>query len=198
MDQVFNTLTKSLSILRTNPYASATTNLFLVLYAGLAAPSLPSNIASLFEHSVFKLLILFLVVVLLGGNNPTTALLVAIGFAVSMNTLSKYRVFTMANELSSLVNVAKGSKRKSDTAYGPNGLKQNRPTEETVWSSQGGTSRVSMRGYDYAHDADKNLLPGGHGDMTANVPMADPASGNLSGYQSGPTMATIGTADSQL
>jgi hypothetical protein len=196
MDQVFNTLTKSLSFLRTNPYASATTNLFLVLYAGLAAPALPSNIASLFEHSVFKLLILFLVVVLLGGNNPTTALLVAIGFVVSMNTLSKYRVFTMANELTSAGFGSVGTKH-SDNAHGPNGLRQNRPAEETEWSSNGPSSRVSMRGYEYAHEAEQNLLPGGHGNMSDNIPMSDPASGNLTGYQGG-DHATIGTPDSQL
>ena len=91
-----------LAVLHTNVYVSGVVTLFLVLYGAMAAPALPVGLASLFENSLFKLLILVLVLVV-RNYNPTMAVLVAIGFVISMQTLSKYRIFTMANELSGVV-----------------------------------------------------------------------------------------------
>ena len=91
-----------LSVLHTNVYVSGVVTLFLVLYGAMAAPSLPVGLAALFENSLFKLLVLVLVLVV-RNYNPTMAVLVAIGFVISMQTLSKYRIFTMANELSGVV-----------------------------------------------------------------------------------------------
>lgn len=91
-----------LSVLHSNPYVSGSVGLFLVLYAGMAAPKLPAQIAGLFENSLFKLLILSMVLVV-RNYNPTLAILVAVGFVISMNTLSNYRIFAMANELDSII-----------------------------------------------------------------------------------------------
>ena len=102
--QSVKTLNNNLSILRTNPYLSASINLFLVLYAGLAAPNLPASIAGLFEYPVFKILILTLVMVLVQGKNWNMAILIAMGFSVSMMTLSRYRTASLVTELSGLEN----------------------------------------------------------------------------------------------
>lgn len=194
MDKLNNVL----SVLRTNPYASATTSLFLVLYAGLAAPALPASIAGLFEHSVFKLLILVLILVLLKGQNVTVALLVAIGFVVSMGTLSRYRTFTMANELSRLNPWGK----RADDAFGPDAQQPTGPINVSKWSSKNGVNRLNIRGYEYAGNDEPNHLPGGHGDMDKKAEQAleqdlDQAQEHPTGYR-GHSFATIGAPDSQL
>lgn len=98
MDSILKTADSYLSVLHTNPYVYATLTIFLILYAGMAAPKLPPYIASLFENTIFKVLIMFLILAV-RNYNPTVALLVAVGFLISMQTLSKYRIFTMANDL---------------------------------------------------------------------------------------------------
>lgn len=67
--------------------AAAVLRLVLVLYAGMAAPSLPPAAMNLFENPLFRVAILMLVV-WIGGTDPSTSLLIAVGFMVSMNTLS--------------------------------------------------------------------------------------------------------------
>lgn len=207
MDQVLTGLNKSLDVLRTNNYASAAITLFLVMYAGLAAPSLPPSIASLFEYSAFKFFILVMVLVFLNNNNPTVAILVAISFVVSMSTLSRYRVFTMANELTSL---GFGSKKETEAteateatvvakrnaaAKGPNGQAPQGSSNAATWSSEGRTNRVTLRGYNYESDDAVNHLPGGHGEMLPGLVQSQQVGpvGYLGGQH-----ATIGTPDSQL
>lgn len=198
MDQVLTGLNQSLDVLRTNTYASAATSLFLVLYAGLAAPDLPPGIAGLFEYSAFKFLILVMVVIFLQNKNPTLAVLVAVGFVVSMGTLSRYRVFTMANELSSLV-PGSGSKKSATeaavNARGPNGQPQRGPSNVAKWGSKNGTNSVTLRGYDYVSDDNKNHLPGGHGAMTPGLVQSQGV--GPVGYTGG-RHATIGAPNSQL
>lgn len=71
-----------------NKYVAAMVRVFLILYASLVAPKLPSGLAALFQNAVFKVLVLFLIVYV-GMKDPTVALLVAVGFTVSMVTLNK-------------------------------------------------------------------------------------------------------------
>lgn len=78
---------KSLKVLD-NKYVAGMVRVFLILYASLVAPKLPSGLAKLFQNSVFKVLVLFLIVYV-GMKDPTVALLVAVGFTVSMVTLNK-------------------------------------------------------------------------------------------------------------
>ena len=220
MDSVNNTL----SALRANPYASAAVNLFLVLYAGLAAPALPSGIASLFENSLFKLLILVAVIVLVQGKNLTTGILVAVGFVLSMGTLSRYRISTLASEMVNLT--GSGNSREQREAmttrydgsvpdlqrnwppsFGPDGQRQMRPANRSAWGSSKGVNKVRIRGYEYSDHDSVNQLPGGHGSMNSNrrSVVAAPLhpdkkfSGpqNVKGYK-GKSFATIGAPDSQL
>ena len=71
-----------------NKYVAGMVRVFLILYAGLVAPKLPSGLAKLFKNAAFKVLVLFLIVYV-GMKDPTVALLVAVGFTVSMVTLNK-------------------------------------------------------------------------------------------------------------
>ena len=63
--------------------------LFLILYAGLAAPKLPEYIARLFGSTLFKFLTIFLIAYS-ARSNPTIALIAAIGLMVSLQTLNRY------------------------------------------------------------------------------------------------------------
>jgi hypothetical protein len=216
----------TLSALRANPYASAGVNLFLVLYAGLAAPSLPSGIASLFENSLFKLAILVAVIVLVQGKNLTTGILVAVGFVLSMGTLSRYRISTLASEMVNLTSSGKPSDREQKEAmttrydrsvplvnrpwppsFGPDGQRQMVPANRESWGSSKGVNKVRIRGYEYSDYDSVNHLPGGHGSMNDNCRSVVSAplhpdkkfSGpqSVKGYR-GSSLATIGAPDSQL
>lgn len=91
ISSVDNTITGLMSYIDENEYVSAFLTLFLILYAGLAAPKLPKYIAELFGYPLFRLLIFFLIVYS-ANKNVRVALLVAIGFAISMHTLNKYEL----------------------------------------------------------------------------------------------------------
>ena len=211
MDVLTKSLTSidtSISVVRTNPYIASVVTLFLILYAGLAAPALPASIADLFEHSTFKLLVMIMILYLVKNQDISTALLVSIGLSLSLNTLSKYRVFTMANELSTAVNnkfvetprtsdASSSSQplKPTDTAYGPNGMGVTGSTEDSQYISDGTTHRTTLRGHQYAASDEPNLLPGGHGNMTDNA--APMVTGAVQGYDSG-GYASINGPDSQL
>lgn len=79
-----------LSILHKNKMVSSVVSLFLVLYAGMARPKLPSFIKDAFENPMFRVAILSLVVYR-GNKNPTQALMIAIAFTVTMNTLNEQK-----------------------------------------------------------------------------------------------------------
>ena len=73
---------KTMSDLFSNSYSSAIITLFLVLYGGLAAPKLPSFVADLFENPVYK-----------GQRDPAMALMIGIGFTVTLNMINKQKFF---------------------------------------------------------------------------------------------------------
>lgn len=66
-------------------------SLFLVLYAGMARPELPSLISELFNYAAFRLIILTLIV-FMGGQDIQLSLIIAIGFTVTMNLLSEQKI----------------------------------------------------------------------------------------------------------
>lgn len=79
------------NFVNTNTYVNAALTLFLVLYAGLAKPQLPTMITSLFDNALFRLVVLFLVAYL-SSQNAQVALMVAVAFVVTMNMLSEQRM----------------------------------------------------------------------------------------------------------
>jgi len=93
-DSVSNTFdthtNKALSILD-NKYLSATISIILIIYASMAAPQLPENIARLFENMYFKAVFLFLIAYN-AKRDPTVSLIATICIMVSLQTLNKYDV----------------------------------------------------------------------------------------------------------
>ena len=83
---------KTMSDLFSNSYSSAIITLFLVLYGGLAAPKLPTIVADLFENPVFRIIVLSLIVYK-GQRDPAMALMIGIGFTVTLNMINKQKFF---------------------------------------------------------------------------------------------------------
>lgn len=73
-----------------NEHISAALTLFLILYAVLIAPQLPEPFANLFDKWWFRLVFLFLIIYT-ARNNPTLAIVGAIGFMISLETLNRIK-----------------------------------------------------------------------------------------------------------
>tara|TARA_R100001163_G_C5068020_1_gene207705 strand:- start:40 stop:567 length:528 start_codon:yes stop_codon:yes gene_type:complete len=89
----------NLQVALANPYVQSLMLIFFIMYAGLAAPALPTSIARLFDYTLFKVLILALILYV-NNFSPQIALLVAVGFFISLQTLSRSKVFDLAGEVS--------------------------------------------------------------------------------------------------
>ncbi len=87
LKEVEKLISNSLSILD-NVYVKNVVKMLLVLYAGLAAPRLPSWLANLFNNSVFRLLILFLIAYI-GLKDTSIALMSAVAFTLTIIFLKK-------------------------------------------------------------------------------------------------------------
>lgn len=89
MEAFDNTVRNYLSVLD-NEYVSAGLALFLILYAGMAAPKLPAYIANLFDYTLFKLAVFFMIVYV-SRRSPTVAIIAAVAVMVSIMTLNKLK-----------------------------------------------------------------------------------------------------------
>ncbi len=89
--QQFDATAKDYLAFLDNEYVSAALTLFLIVYAGVAAPKLPENVARLFDNPLVKFLVFFLIAYM-ARKNPTVAIIAAIGLMVSLHTLSRYKV----------------------------------------------------------------------------------------------------------
>lgn len=86
---VFNSTTNSvLDPVFANPAIASTLKLFLVLYGGLAAPSIPSKVAPLFTNSLFRIFIMFLIVWTF-NHDPALSIIVAVVYFLSLTYLVK-------------------------------------------------------------------------------------------------------------
>ena len=68
VDEISRKVSGVLETVYSNKIANALLGLFLVLYAGLAAPKLPRSVAKLFGNKIFKVVILFLVAYMSSRN----------------------------------------------------------------------------------------------------------------------------------
>ncbi len=127
---------KMLSVLKTNPYASAVTSLFLVLYANKAAPALPASLMGMMEHKVVKFLMMFLIMVLVKGQTPKMSMVVVVGFVLSLFRLGQVSGMMTSDQTMSAV----------------------------AWGSDDSGNHVTLRGQEYTGHDEPNHLPGGHGD----------------------------------
>lgn len=99
MDQVNNavnffdsSVNDAMFYVKKNEYFSTALILFLIVYAGVAAPKLPVRIARLFDNTLFKVLLLFLIAYS-SRNNPTVSIVAAVGLMVSLHTLNRIKLF---------------------------------------------------------------------------------------------------------
>lgn len=83
-----STVEKTMSPFKKTAYLKAILHLVLVLYAARLAPSLPVEVLSLFENQYFKLFI-FSIILWTAQFSPSTSILIAISFMVSMNAVNK-------------------------------------------------------------------------------------------------------------
>ena len=79
-------------------HVNAVIRLILIVYASLAAPALPKNIASWFDNIFFKIGFLTLLAYTLNAD-PSVAIIAAIGFVVSLHTLNKIKVNETVSKL---------------------------------------------------------------------------------------------------
>jgi hypothetical protein len=84
MDQV----TQQLNNLLANPYTASALTLFLVVYGGMAKPTLPDWVADLFDSAFFRFLFLGLIA-FTATQNSQVALITALVFTLTMNLLSE-------------------------------------------------------------------------------------------------------------
>lgn len=116
VQNVLNNLNDNLQRALNDPYVASLLLIFFIFYAGLAAPNLPKVAAKLFDYTLFKVLILALIL-FINNYNPTVAILVAVGFFLTMQTLSRYKVFDLAGEVSKirqLVGFKNGGEKKEE------------------------------------------------------------------------------------
>jgi len=101
MDLVQNSLGQvdmALNQVLSNPYVSAFLTMFVILYAALAAPKLPVQVAALFDYTVFKIFVLVMILFVYNYNR-TVALVTAVAFFLSLQTLSRYKVNHVAQQV---------------------------------------------------------------------------------------------------
>ena len=77
-----------------NPVISSVLSLFLVLYAGLAAPKLPKKIARLFGNEIFRITIL-VCIAYMASKDASMSIISAVALVISLQTLSYHE----ANEV---------------------------------------------------------------------------------------------------
>lgn len=72
-----------------NKYVTTALSIFFVMYGSMVAPKLPAGVAGLFKNPLVQILIFFLIAYT-SVKNPTIAIIIAVGFLVSLQTLNKH------------------------------------------------------------------------------------------------------------
>lgn len=94
-DTVQNVLMESETILNRaldNPYINITIKILLGLYAALAAPKLPQSLSNLVDNTFVRIAFAFLIVYM-ATRDPSIAILIAIGFIITLQTANKMRLY---------------------------------------------------------------------------------------------------------
>ena len=94
-DTVQNVLKESETILNRaldNPYINITIKILLGLYAALAAPKLPQSLSNLVDNTFVRIAFAFLIVYM-ATRDPSIAILIAIGFIITLQTANKMRLY---------------------------------------------------------------------------------------------------------
>lgn len=82
----------SLDFVFNNKYSATVVTIILISYAALTRPELPKPIIALFENPIFRIFILSLIVYR-GNKDPRFSIIVATGFTIIMDIISKKKIF---------------------------------------------------------------------------------------------------------
>lgn len=147
-----------------NEYISTALALFLILYAGVAAPKLPAWFARLFDYTVVKLLVFFLIAYIARGN-PTVAIIAAIGLMVTLITLNKLstnqkiaHLFRRQEAMAADLSASKPAPSPAPVAH---------PEEHTLSEHSIAMEEASIMGPDMQMPSE--VLGELHGEMKSNV-----------------------------
>lgn len=88
--EAFDNTVKNYTTWLDNQYVSSALTIFLIVYASMAAPKLPTYIASLFDYTIVKLLMFFMIV-FISKKNATVALIASVALMVSIMTLDRIK-----------------------------------------------------------------------------------------------------------
>jgi hypothetical protein len=95
---------KSVENVLNNVYVSGFVKIFIILYAVLAAPKLPSWIAKLFHHWSFQIVI-FALIAYMATKDISIAILIAVAFFISFHTYTRHVLSKVANTSKSALNM---------------------------------------------------------------------------------------------
>ena len=88
---------KTIKTVLDNVYVSGAIKVFIILYAVLAAPKLPSWISKLFHHSVFQVVV-FALIAYTATKDVGISLLIAIAFFVSFHSYTRHLLNKVSNK----------------------------------------------------------------------------------------------------
>ena len=74
-----------------NKYVLTILSVLIVLYGSDVGPKLPKNIENLFKNDIVRVMV-FAFIAYNGNKNPKISLLIAIGFLIMMNNISKREI----------------------------------------------------------------------------------------------------------
>jgi hypothetical protein len=108
---------KSVEKVLNNVYVSGFIKIFIILYAVLAAPKLPSWIAKLFHHSLFQIVI-FALIAYMATKDIGIAVLISIAFFVSFHAYTRHLLSKVADKSNAVLGMA----YKTDGILESNGM----------------------------------------------------------------------------
>lgn len=76
----------------------------LALYSGLAAPALPNNVIKFFDTTIGRLIFVFLITYM-AGKNIEVAIMISIGFVVTIYILNNRQIEHFKNSMSEIDNL---------------------------------------------------------------------------------------------
>jgi hypothetical protein len=152
-----------------NEYLASALALFLIIYAGLAAPKLPSYIARLFDNAIFRFVLLFLVAYS-ANKNPTVAVIAAVALIVSIMTLNRLKFNNYMNLM--MVENLRPSAIAEERAASEARFEEGFNEEESVASAGSGGCNANWR---------NNFYPQ-YAQMQPDAYMARYTGDNVSGY----------------
>mgnify|MGYP003988283109 CR=1 FL=1 len=85
LQKLVSPIKELLQVVDNNKILNSILSLFLVLYAGLAAPKLPKKVSMLFNESWFKMIVLMLVVYM-STKDVSLAIITAVALVLSIQT----------------------------------------------------------------------------------------------------------------